>query len=277
MIAFYAMGGGWGHLTRIKTFIQNQGIHAPFKVITANREVATFFDEQSVLYISADEQSTTEELASNLEKALEPFQFTACYVDVFPNGILGELSMELFPGAAFYYLGRRLRWDHYQPLVRSSVEFNTAFLFEELEAPHQAFIERHSRQVARIQLDYPAPDLSFSHALLDSDQPIWLIVHTSRQEEVTLLLDHARDIASIENAHPCFVVLSDTRTERPGVHWLSGQNPLNWYPNVDRIFTAAGFNSWHQLAPWRSKHTCLPFPRKFDDQHWRSQQKNAGY
>ena len=273
MIAFYAMGGGWGHLTRVKTFIEHAGIHFPFKVITANRDVELFFDSQSIIYIPANEQSTREDLAALLNRGLQPFQFNECYIDVFPCGILGELTMDSIPCDRLHYLGRRLIWNEYEKLFEKPVEFESSFLFEELEEPHYTFLLNHSKKVEKVELRCPLPDKAFTHPLFGEQQPIWLIVHTSNPAEVRLLLDHARDIASIERVEPHFVVLSNEWIDEKDIHCFTDQNPINWYPMVERIFSACGFNSWYQLATWRVKHVSLPFKRKFDDQFWRSSQR----
>jgi hypothetical protein len=43
-----------------------------------------------------------------------------------------------------------------------------------------------------------------------------------------------------------------------------------YFADAQRIFSAAGFNVMRQTARYRSKHTALPMPRRFDDQFERA-------
>ena len=51
MIAFYALGGGWGHFTRIRSFINQQGISASKKVIVSNPKAKSFFEEEELIVV----------------------------------------------------------------------------------------------------------------------------------------------------------------------------------------------------------------------------------
>ncbi|NQZ78788.1 MAG: hypothetical protein HRT61_22135, partial [Ekhidna sp.] len=213
-----------------------------------------------------------ESLATQIKSLLKSVRFSACYVDVFPNGILGELSDSIIDASCFHYLGRRLRWEQYLPLFDEPIHFETAFLFEELEEAHFSYIASHSSSVLEVELGYGSADPSFDHPLISQEKPIWLIVHSSNVQEVTMLVDHAVDVASIEQVQPHFVVLSKEELNRSDVTILTDQDPIDWFPIADRIFSGAGFNTWNQLTSWREKHVCLPLQRRFDDQYWRSQQ-----
>ena len=58
MIAFYAMGGGLGHLTRIHAFIRTQPITGLIKVITSNPSALKFFSKEEVIFIAAEVTTT---------------------------------------------------------------------------------------------------------------------------------------------------------------------------------------------------------------------------
>ncbi|MEM8568159.1 MAG: hypothetical protein AAGF85_16980 [Bacteroidota bacterium] len=270
MIAFYAMGGGLGHLTRVRAFIHTYAVKGPFKVITANPAVFRFFTNEQVLFIESDKETTRDELAQKIHDATCDLTFKDLYIDAFPYGILGELSEELIQSERRHYLARRLIWKNYQHLLRNDAAFNNIYRFESLESDHQVFIQNHGKQIIDSSLDFSFLSSKTQPSLQKLLQPLWLIVHSTHSEELKLLADHARDIAKLEQLHPHFVVLSDVSIPLPdSIELLMNENPIDWYPYVERIFTGGGFNTWYQLQPWRNKHTALPFKRKFDDQFWR--------
>ncbi|MEM9859689.1 MAG: hypothetical protein AAF843_20215 [Bacteroidota bacterium] len=270
MIAFYAMGGGLGHLTRVRAFIHTYGIKDSFRVITANRAAFRFFTSEKVLFIESDKETTRDELAQKIHDATRDLKFKDLYVDAFPNGILGELSEKLILVEHRHYLARRLIWKNYQPMLDGEITFNTIYRFEPLETDHQLFIQSHGKQIIKVSLDFSFLQSNKLPTTKKLSQPLWLIVHSTHPEELKLLLDHAQDIAKLEQIQPHFIVLSDVSLPLPdSIELLMNENPMDWYSLAERIFTGGGFNTWYQLKPWRNKHTALPFKRRYDDQFWR--------
>ena len=93
----------------------------------------------------------------------------------------------------------------------------------------------------------------------------------THQEELEVHINQEKGIAAIQKSSPHFLVLSDvTLTLASNFTLLTGENPIDWYPLAQKIFSAAGFNTWYQLSPWREKHYCIPFKRNYDDQFWSS-------
>ncbi|MEM6523943.1 MAG: hypothetical protein AAF693_09130 [Bacteroidota bacterium] len=270
MIAFYAMGGGLGHLNRVRAFIHTYGIKCPFKIITSNQAVFRFFTKEQVLFIESDKQTTRDKLAQKIHDVTCDLAFNHLYVDAFPGGILGELSEELIQSERRHYLARRLIWKNYQPVLDGEITFNTIYCFEPLEVDHQAFIQNYGKQIIDVSLDFSFLRSNKLPPTKKLTQPLWLIVHSTHAEELKLLVDHAQDIAKMEQVWPDFVILSDVSLPLPdSIELLMNENPMDWYPLAERIFTGGGFNTWYQLQPWRNKHMALPFKRKFDDQFWR--------
>ncbi|MEM7109860.1 MAG: hypothetical protein AAF519_16665 [Bacteroidota bacterium] len=270
MIAFYAMGGGLGHLTRVRAFIHTYNIEEPFKVITANHAAFRFFANEQVLFIESDKETTGAELARKIHDATHDLAFIDLYIDAFPCGILGELSEKVIPAEHLHYLARRLVWKNYQPLLSNEMTFNDIYRFEPLESDHQMFIQNHGKQIIDCSLDFSFLRSNKTPSIKKPLQPLWLIVHSTHPEELELLLHHAQDIAQLEQVSPYFVVLSDVSIPLPdSIELLMNEQPMNWYPLAERVFTGVGFNTWYQLQACRNKHTALPFKRKFDDQFWR--------
>ncbi len=269
MIAFYAIGGGFGHLTRVRNFINRLEIGEIFIVITNSEYSKELFQPEQLFIIPSNITDSKEKLSLTIEKFLEEEAVDTLYMDVFPNGILGEITSDLTEGISVNYIARRLKWNAYLPYF-SGQNFYRTYLLEDLEIEHWRYVENHSEEIIRLDpLDFTE---STQFELENQTKEIWLIVHSSDQGELHLLIDHARDISLIEKCSPNFVIISDQEPLDKRLDWRKGENPANWFHMAQKIFTAAGFNSWYQLAPFREKHICLPFDRKFDDQFWRAQQ-----
>ncbi|GAA0189475.1 hypothetical protein GCM10009122_49790 [Fulvivirga kasyanovii] len=273
MIIFYGFGGGFGHLSRIKTFIDNFGIERPYKVLTNNRSAFQLFEEKHIAFLPADHDFEAGSLRKWLTGVIREYSPGEFYIDTFPCGLLGELSDDLFAGITVNYLCRRLRWHKYQPLIsQHPPHIDCAYVFEPLEPEHDNYV-KNAVSVKRVEMIFPAPNIK-PEALGHLSQPVWLVVHTTHQDEIEVLTDHAIDLAKMEGTQPQVVVLCDQHANVPeGVKLLHGEKPIDWYPHVEKIFTAAGFNTWYQLKPWRNRHVAIPFPRKFDDQFWRAGSK----
>ncbi|MDW7694502.1 hypothetical protein R9C00_07105 [Flammeovirgaceae bacterium SG7u.111] len=270
MIAFYGFGGGFGHLTRIRTFIDTYKITSPVLILTNNPAAFRLFKQAEIAFLPSHLPFEKASLRWLVEKVLAENELEAFYIDVFPCGFLGELSNEFFREIPVHLLCRRLKWNKYAPQVTNApLAISKAYIFEELENEHQQFIAENSSHLLNASLHFPSPANKPS-AVEKLKKPIWLVVHTSQQEELEVLIDHAQDLAKIEQVEPEIVILSDLSVEIPtNAHLLSEENPIDWFPYAEKVFTAAGFNTWYQLQRWREKHIAIPFPRKFDDQFWR--------
>ncbi len=93
-------------------------------------------------------------------------------------------------------------------------DFDHVYRFELLETEHQEFVDGHSKLTIDTSLDFLADKCQKMIPMDSSVQPIWMVVHTTYQEELQLLIDHARDVAKIEQVEPKFVILSDVPPTR---------------------------------------------------------------
>jgi len=271
MIVFYAMGGGFGHLTRVKTFIKNTGIASHYKVICSHPKRNLFFTDDELIYIPTHAGISSQELRVLIQDACAGYDIDKLFIDTFPCGILGELTPNTIKHSKSYYLARRMNWSAYQPLASTAMRFEVSYCFEELSADHLSYIYTYSRRHEPFKLNYPKPTASLLQPSLKSSQPIWLIIHTTHKEELEILISHAQDIAFITKCSPRYMVFTDVSIALDSnFEIMYQQQPADWYPYAEKIFSAAGFNTWYQLTPWREKHNCIPFKRKYDDQFWRS-------
>lgn len=265
MKLFYAMGGGLGHLYRVRTFIDQVHLTS-FKVLTNNPLAEKLFLPDETAFV---EHTTPHGLIQQIQFALDTIPFTELYVDAFPAGLFGELNVL---NRRVVYLARRLNWKNYKSLVKpGQLRFDETLIFEELEEPHLQFVSEVSENISSIELCYPNADTSriFLNEVIPTTKPIWLIVHSFIREEVESLVRYAKEIARLEKQDPIFVVLSDQQIVEEHVFCCAWFPAQDWFPLAARIFTGGGFNVLKQAAPYAEKITAIPFPRRYDDQAWR--------
>ena len=270
MNLFYAMGGGFGHLQRVRT-LASQFVISPFKVITNNPLTPKIFGVNDIIWCRGENQH---ELVNEIQMLLHSLHFDELFIDSFPAGLFGELKN--FHKGKLNYLARRLKWNMYTPLLENStIHFNKTFNVEELEAGHMDFIRQNSNEVKSIALSYPEPKPERIPRELIPKEMIWLIVHSFIAEEVEALTSYAKDVARMENKNPNFVVITDQKIDDPEVNYVSYFPANDWYPLADRIFTGAGYNTLQEAKYFTDKLTILPFPRRYDDQVWRAKKFNS--
>jgi hypothetical protein len=256
LIACYAAGGGLGHLTRLRAYLHT---------LAVDDEVVVLSDSPYAADPRVSSGWTVRPVSTGLA-ALAPDELV---VDAFPAGLKGELT-RLPSGIRVTHLARLLRWDAYRPLLPSDPpRFDRTYVLEPLDPAHEAHLRAVSDVVAPLVLDDPPS------APLDVDG--WVIVHSGPDAETLELLAYARDMAAMEGADPPLTLVSPHRPDGlpDGVAHLDVYPAGPPGPGVERIVTAAGFNSVRQFAPWRDRHRMLPFPRSLDDQFARAARARA--
>lgn len=216
------------------------------------------------------------ELGEWLDRLLQELSPEWVFIDAFPSGVIGELAY--VPGLKSYrcaYLARLLNWEAYAPVLKETrCLFERVYLLEALEEKHQAYVEGVAGEVVELSLDYFPLETREGLALaariesirVSSSAQVWLVVHSGAAEEVEELLAYAQGCAEIIGLSPRWMVVSPHRLKgmRPEVEWHCVYPVASAYEVADRIFTAGGFNCMAETAPYREKHSALPFPRKYD-------------
>lgn len=248
MILCHAAGDGLGHLTRLRSVLHTLRLDGPVTVVTDSP-------------FAADPRVTGGWRVARAAGVTDPDEVI---VDAFPAGLKGELT-GFPPGARVTHVARLLRWDAYRPLLPAGPpRFDRTFVLEELDPAHDAYLRGVSDEIAPLTLTDPPS------APIDVDG--WLIVHSGPDAETRELVAYAQDMASAERVRPPMTLVSPQRPDGlpPGIAHLDVYPASVPGPNVERIVTAAGFNTVRQYAPWRELHRMLPFPRSLDDQFTRA-------
>lgn len=269
MNLFYVMGGGMGHLFRIAVFIKQFAIE-DYAILSSNALAFRLFPESKIIFISPENYE--EAWKSFVSERLPTLHIEKLFIDSFPFGLTAEFSSWPAVNYPVYYLARRLKWSNYKSTIKHmEFDFETVYQLEELEEEHLIFVKSKTKNIKQLTLNYPPPEkIDLSAFKIPSDKLLWLIVHAFDADELEMLVQYAEEVAEHEECNPYFVVISDQEITVDNGVCIRYFPAVDWFPLAARIFCGAGFNTVHQVKPFLSKTTLIPFPRKYDDQAWRA-------
>jgi hypothetical protein len=268
MIAFYAMGGGLGHMRRARAVLSQLFENETHLIVTASR----YASGDDVLRVPRHLAASRGAFADWLRAELRALRPSALIVDAFPLGILGELAdHSVLPDVPLYHVARLLRWEAYAAAFPGTPRpYAASFAVEPLTPAHQAFLAAHSGRVERIELSVPENVPVDGNPLADyrvPGRPLALVVHSGPAAEVHALISVVpEEDARIVVASPLRDLDLPSRIAR--IQTMLPASSL--FPFADRIVTACGFNSMRETAPYASRHSFRPFARRFDRQDLRA-------
>ncbi|GAA4835489.1 hypothetical protein [Algivirga pacifica] len=269
-VLYYCLGGGLGHLSRAKVILDTYQVN-DYRILTASHWATKIFPSSVCIQVPSSLEKDILGLREYLRKVLIDYTPDRIMIDTFPAGIMGELTKDLLGEIPLLWVCRRLKWQAYQPkLPNVPLFFEQALLMESLEQEHLDYLSVTSKEVLAFSWPKTLPvcTISLTDYLSESEsqKPLWLLVHSTPQEEVEALADYAQEVALIEGIDPCFILITMEAVEMDGVKVVPYFPAIDFYPFADRIFTGAGFNSIQWAKVSGIKHHILPFERRYDDQ-----------
>lgn len=269
MIAVYAMGGGLGHLARARKALAALGADSSDCALITASPLAR---GDEIIQVPRRLSGSATAFGSWLRDTLRSLAPSRILVDAFPLGILGELAdRTLLPEVPVYHVARHLKWDAYRSAFPGIPrQYEASFVAEPLAPAHESYLRNHSRNLLSLELR-PQTEAAQENPFANLPRPVWLLVHSGSADEVCALLRFAAAHARRARIEPQFVIVSPRALDLPaGLLQMAHANPSTLFPFADRIVTGCGFNSMLETWPWRDKHLCLPFKRRFDDQSHRA-------
>jgi hypothetical protein len=243
----YALGGGWGHLTRATALARAASSRHPVRILT-NSPYAAQVPGLDIVVVESCEAAVARIDASKPD---------ALIVDTFPRGITGELATILPSLKAAKILIHRDLNPHYVSsfFLRDFVASN----YDLVLIPGAGEGSEFPGQVTSPWLVRSSDELSTANA---HGQPI-ICASGNAEElewygEVTARLPDALCIAP--------VCPPGCPTERWIRHWPA----IDLFPGASVIVGGAGYNTVHEALACRVPLVARPWPRKYDRQSCRA-------
>lgn len=262
MILIYAYGSGLGHLKRVASFLKSQNYAPEHCILLTNSKFSEFWESGWNVVQKEDLFFSSAEFLFFIENLISENNIHSFIVDVFPAGFYGELSSLLN-----YFQGKKILLSRI--LSNSYFEKNPDIPdFDEI------FVMEKGVDLSRIRsgkvLYSDNPENVLEEMSIPVKMPYYLIIHSQPLAEVL----HLYKLANMYRTNQQIIILTATAVPQDNTSTedlvLYQQKPSqSLLDNAEKIFSGAGFNTFHMLVPYQNKWICNPFPRTFDDQFLR--------
>jgi hypothetical protein len=166
LIAYYAIGGGLGHLTRARAFLHTMQLRAT---------------------IVADSPFASDPRVIGDVPVVRTIPSGDLILDTFPAGLFGEIE-----GGVVDYVARYVRWERYT-LPPDPPRIRRAYVLEPLHPEQERYVRERAAEIVPLELSDP-PALQDRPAL----PPRYALVVHSYAAEREELLAYARDVCREE-------------------------------------------------------------------------------
>ena len=251
-VLFYALGGGWGHITRCLNVLRSLSGQLDIEplILCPTRCLAKVVGE---FQAKGTEKRDPRALGQWVLSCFESFQPELLLVDTFPRGILAELPKDL--NLSKVLISRWTRPDFcLQKSVLESLESYDEVLWVE-DKPH---LELPGIEVGIVTDPRPLLSRSVARAQLSaSDKPLVTVLGSGPLEQQKQLELEVATLGRSENWDTRFLS-----------HELQSAYPNlgRFFKGVDLIVAAAGYNSYYEISRAGVPALFIPQARKFDDQ-----------
>jgi len=260
-ILYYALGGGHGHVLRGLAVLSRLG-HG---TLLGPSALAPWAAALGVAYVSPPAAGAREWFAACPAPAL-------LVVDVFPRGVVAELTPLLERAPAAWLVARRVREDYYlHPPVRATLESRyERVLWCETPPPALADLAVDATPLPPILLRPRALDRAEARRRLGvtPGEPLILALGSGDPERQRLLCRLLVKIAARRGAALRFVS-SELEAAPPVVALFPA---AAWLDAADVVVTAAGYHAVHETALAGVPTVLVPQARAYDDQRWRARE-----
>lgn len=262
MILIYAYGSGLGHLKRVTSFLKRQNYASENCTLLTNSVFSEFWESGWNVIVKENLFFSSAEFLPFVENLISENNIHTFIVDVFPAGFYGELSSLLSHFQGKKILLSRILSNSYFDKNPNIPDFDEIFVMEKGIDLSQL----RSRKI--LYLDYQE---NLSEGIsITIETPYYLVIHSQPLSEIF----HLYRLAKMYRTHQKVVILTATAIPQDNISSedlvLFQQKPSpSLLSNAEKIFSGAGFNTFHMLVPYHKKWICNPFPRTFDDQFLR--------
>lgn len=278
-VLFVAPGSGLGHLVRTGALALELEKKQVGSAIVSSSPWAQGFSRITGLGLIFVPPEHWKKDISGLVHRINP---RLLVLDSFPLGFRGE-SLGGRLSCPVVYLARRLKFKAYCHALRSLGEGEscppdmTTIIIEDLEARHQDWLEKNTRDQVRLcgRIRFPeslikVPEIPKTLASLLDNESVHLVVHSGPEHEVRQLTARAKTAIRTAGTGK-LVVINPFLTD-----WDDAPDSFDYFPasllyaKAHRVYSGAGYNAVAEGGGQTEKHIVVPFERHYDDQFWRA-------
>jgi hypothetical protein len=268
-----APGAGLGHLVRacaVSVELAQLGLRARIITHSIYAEGLRRLTGCSIDFIPASHWRTA------VPRYVDHWVPKLVVLDTFPWGIRGEWADTTPRRFRFVLLARRLNvpaylqasglgWNPESPTLRHVI------VCEPLSRAYRALLEDAGSELhvlpGRIRFPWIESSIRVPTRLMETlgERPTWLVVHSGPLDEVERLVELAGTDMAMRGVGQIVAILPQG-TPHAAFRSFEFFPASLLYPYAHRVVTGAGYNCIAEAVPWRAKHLCHPFARRYDEQ-----------
>jgi UDP:flavonoid glycosyltransferase YjiC (YdhE family) len=265
----YALGGGWGHLTRAVSLARVARARHRVRILTNSPYAPKVANALPKLEIVALDPSLT--LAKAREQLIQHIQEASArclIVDTFPRGLGGELANVIDSLAVTKVLVHRDLSPRYvsEAKLRAFVRSTYDLILIPGKGEGTAFADLPAAVVTEPWLIRNPP----SEPCLDLQRRI-LVCAAGTTEEVAWYGALVALLRKLDSRLDIRCVAPTCPPGCPKESWIEHWPAVDLYPTTDVVIGGAGYNTIHECLAWQVPLIAHPWPRKYDRQWLRAQ------
>lgn len=274
----YALGGGWGHLTRALSLGRIVATHTKVRIIT-NSPYALEIENEGCLVHRIPQDFGFSATCLKVRDILYHTHCDRLIVDTFARGLGGEL-VDILP--ELHHIPRILihRYINPQYVAAKNLRSFVSDNFDRIIIPGEGknlplcdlpIVKHTAPWLIRSSQELPEPNTTRSHILkVDKTAKMILICASGQPSELSIFGQLALKIH--ENFPDCAVrLLAPTcPVECPQALWVSHHPGIECIAAADIVVGSAGYNTVYECAAVGVPLVAIAFPRLYDRQEKRA-------
>lgn len=270
----YALGGGWGHLTRALSLGRIAANHIKVRIITNSPYAQQVGDEGCLVHWIPDNIGFSA-TCKQVREILCNTHYNRLIIDTFPRGLGGELA-DILP--QLHYLPRILIHRDINPRyvtakgLRSFVVENFDLVIvpgegEDLSLCDLPCVQHTAPWLIRNAWELPDRITVRSHILkVDQSVKTILVCATGQASELHIFGQIALNLHKNFPKYAVRILAANCPANCPQVLWISHQPGIECLIAADVVVGGAGYNTVYECVSVGVPLVALAFPRLYDRQ-----------
>ncbi|OUL22813.1 UDP-N-acetylglucosamine--LPS N-acetylglucosamine transferase [Nostoc sp. RF31YmG] len=278
----YALGGGWGHLTRALSLGRIAAIQRKVKIIT-NSPYAQQIDNEGCFIYLIPENTRVSETCLQVREILYNTSYDRLIIDTFPRGLGGELA-DILP--QLHHIPQILIHRDINPRYVAAKKLRSFIIenFDKVIVPGEgedlpfcdlSMVEHTAPWLIRNCWELP-DRVTTRSCILKVDQSVKTILVCAAGKTSELFFFAELALWLQQNFPDCAVrILAPTcPREFPQALWVSHHPGIECLAAADIVVGGAGYNTVYECAAVSVPLVALPLERLYDRQEKRATKSN---
>ncbi|MBZ5621343.1 MAG: UDP-N-acetylglucosamine--LPS N-acetylglucosamine transferase [Acidobacteriia bacterium] len=285
MWLIYALGGGWGHLTRAVALARIAQPERPVRILTNSPYAGIVAGSLPDLdLVVLDARAPAAETRAAAMREIAEFRPSCLIVDTFPRGIGGELAGMLATLSARKVLVHRDLNPRYVAVAR--IRAFVAAHYDVVLVPGAG----EGSQLGDLPIAFETgpwlvrcadeiPDLGQARELLrlaPHEEHCVLVCASGKKDELAWYGEVVSRLRELDRSVPVRSLAAERPPQCPDECWVRYWPAIDLFGAAAVVVGGAGYNTVQESLAWDVPLVLRPWPRAYDRQELRARRASAG-